>query len=94
MTIRLIDPGGPRQAAERRLAPRLERLDNLKFALLANGKHNADVLLREMASLFEMRHGCSEAASYDKRNAGNPCNPERLQTLHDEADFLITAVGD
>ena len=94
MTIRLLDPGGQSQAVERRMVPRLVRLDGLKMGLLTNGKHNADVLLRETAALFAARHGCSEALFHDKRNAGNPCKPEHLQALCEASDFLITAVGD
>ena len=94
MTIRLMDPGGSATAVERSLAPRLGSLEGQRIALLTNGKHNADVLLRETAALFAERHGCREVDFFDKRNAGNPCRPDRLEALCEEADFLITAVGD
>lgn len=94
MTIRLMDPGGSGTTIERSLAPRLESLEGQRIALLTNGKHNADVLLRETAALFADRHGCREVGFFDKRNAGNPCHADRLEALCEDADFLITAVGD
>ena len=94
MTIRLMDPGGSGTTVERTLAPRLASLTGQRMALLTNGKHNADVLLRETAAVFAERHGCREVGFFDKRNAGNPCRADRLEALCKEADFLITAVGD
>lgn len=94
MTIRLMDPGGTGTTVERSLAPRLASLTGQRMALLTNGKHNADVLLRETAAVFAERHGCREVGFFDKRNAGNPCPADRLEALSEEADFLITAVGD
>ncbi len=94
MTMRLLDPGGQRHSVERCLAPRVTGFEELKMGLLTNGKHNADVLLRETAALFAARQGCGEGLFHDKRNAGVPCDPAHLRALADASDFLITAVGD
>ncbi len=94
MTITLVDPGGRGGSTNRTVAPRLADLAGLRIALLSNGKANADVLLRETAALFADEFGCREACFIDKRNAGRPALPEHHRQLAEDADFLITAVGD
>ncbi len=94
MSIQLMDPGGTGTQTARDFAPRLDDLAGKKIGLLTNGKHNADVLLEETAALFELEFDCEVVHFVDKRDAGKPAKPEFLQALFDEADFLITAVGD
>lgn len=94
MTIRLYDPGGEPPEHVAVLARRLTRLDGLRIGLLANGKTNADVLIRETATLFESRHGCSVTAVENKGNATRVCPPELLRSISERSDLLITAVGD
>ncbi len=94
MTITLIDPGGRGGNTNRTAAPRLADLTGLRMGLLANGKANADVLLRETAALFADAYGCRSAHFIDKRNASRPALPEHHRALAQAADFLITAVGD
>ena len=56
MAIELMDPGGSTTTKERSFARRIRDLTGLRIGLLTNGKHNADLLLRETASLFESEH--------------------------------------
>ena len=94
MSIQLMDPGGAGTGSAREFAPRLDHLAGKKIGLLTNGKHNADILLKETAALFEREFDCEVVHFVDKRDAGKPANPEFLQALFAKADFLITAVGD
>ncbi len=94
MTIRLYDPGGASPGHSAVAALRLESLQGKRIAILANGKHNGDVLARETAKLFEERHGCAVVMEENKGNATRICPPEILAALTKDADFLITAVGD
>jgi len=94
--MRLIDPGVQQDdsVSSKGCAPRLGSLEGLKIGLLTNGKHNADVLLKETAALFAHEHGCEVVQFADKQHAGKPASPELIRELADQADFLITAMGD
>jgi hypothetical protein len=76
------------------MAPRPASLAGLRIGLLANGKHNGDVLARETACLFVERDGAVIVADENKRNASRICPPELLASLAQRTDLLITAVGD
>ena len=94
MTITLMDPGGGAATEKRSIAAKLASLDGARIGLLTNGKHNADVLLRETAQCFVAQHGCEVLAFEDKGNATRPAPAEMIEKLAAEVDFLITAVGD
>ena len=92
--MRLYDPtsSGPKRSLSR--APALARLDGQTIGILENGKLNAPEMLREIAALFEARHGCSVRALYHKSNASAPAPKEILAKAVKEVDFLITGLGD
>ena len=92
--MRLYDPtsSGPERILFR--APPLSGLEGKTIGILENGKLNAVEMLREVAALFETRHGCSIHAVYSKSNASAPAPAEVLARAADEVDFLITGLGD
>ena len=94
MAITLVAPGGQGSSTERSMAARLDGLRGAKIGLLSNGKANADVLLNETAALFVRDFDCRVTGFVDKRNASRPALPTHHQQLAEQADFLITAVGD
>jgi len=51
-------------------------------------------MLRELAELFEARHGCTVRAVYFKSNASAPAPAGVLAQAAAEVDFLITGLGD
>ena len=92
--MRLYDPtsSGPQRSLSR--APVLTSLDGRTIGILENGKLNAPEMLREIAALFEARHGCSVRPLYHKSNASAPSPKETLAQTVKEVDFLITGLGD
>ena len=92
--MRLYDPtaSGPERHLFR--APALPTLDGKTIGILENGKLNAAEMLREVAALFEARHGCLVRPVYSKSNASAPALPGVLQQAAGEVDFLITGLGD
>lgn len=94
MAITLVAPGGHGASTNRAMAPRLTDLSGARIGLLSNGKANADVLLNETAALFTGQYGGCVAGFVDKRNASRPALPEHHTQLAEQADYLITAVGD
>ena len=94
MKIQVLSPKGTTNQSERRLAPRLTGFDTLKVGLLSNQKANADNLLSEVASLFAEQHGCQITSQERKPDVSRPAEPEMLAAIADNADFMITAIGD
>lgn len=92
--MQLYDPtaSGPRRVAHR--APALPSLEGRTIGILENGKLNAPEILREIAALFEQRHGCTVRPLYHKANASAPAPAETLVRALQEVDFLITGLGD
>jgi hypothetical protein len=92
--MQLYDPttSGPQRELFR--APSLTCLDGKTIGILENGKLNATQMLRELARLFEERHGCKVRAVYSKSNASAPAPAQILTKAAEEVDFLITGLGD
>ena len=92
--MRLHDPtsSGPERTLYR--AAPLATLEGKTIGVLENGKLNAMEMLREVATLFEERHGCTLRAVYSKSNASAPAPTGVLARAAGEVDFLITGLGD
>jgi hypothetical protein len=92
--MRLYDPTS--SAAQRTLsrAAPLASLECKTMGVLENGKLNAVEMLRELAALYETRHGCTLRAVYSKSNASAPAPASVLAQAAAEVDFLITGLGD
>jgi hypothetical protein len=92
--MRLYDPtlSGPQKSLFR--APAIARLEGRTIGVLENGKLNAVEMLRELAALFEARHGCTLRPIYSKSNASAPAPAGVLAQAAAEVDFLITGLGD
>jgi hypothetical protein len=92
--MQLYDPttSGPQRNLSR--AAPLTNLDGKTIGILENGKLNATEMLRELALLFEERHGCKVRPVYSKSNASAPAPAQTLMKAAEEVDFLITGLGD
>jgi hypothetical protein len=92
--MRLYDPtsSGPQKSLFR--APAIASLEGRTIGVLENGKLNAVEMLRELAALFEARHGCTLRPIYSKSNASAPAPAGVLAQAAAEVDFLITGLGD
>ena len=94
MPLELLDPTGEPTPTGYAAAPRLTTLEGLKIGLFSNGKVNADKLLRYTAEVFEREAGCKITIDSGKRNASRIAEPQVLERIANDVDFLITAVGD
>ncbi len=92
--MRLYDPTSSKTQRHLLRAPALGDLQGKTIGILENGKLNAELMLREVAVLFEARQGCTVRAVYSKSNASAPAPAETLAKAVREVDFLITGLGD
>ncbi len=94
MAILMLDPTGTEARLETRLAKRDGGLSGKRLGLLANGKRNADVLLRMVGGLLVERYGVQEPVFVDKRDASRPASDGVLDELLPRCDVVVTAIGD
>ena len=94
MPLELFDPTGEPTATGFTAAPRLTDIEGLRMGLFSNGKVNADRLLRYTADVFEREASCRVVVDDGKRNASRIAEPQVLERIANDVDFLITAVGD
>ncbi|MCY4231693.1 MAG: hypothetical protein OXF26_12640 [Alphaproteobacteria bacterium] len=90
----LCDPTVPTPGQNLRRAVALAELEGRTIGLLENGKLNALAMLRETAAIFEARHSCRVVSIRSKSNASAPAPEATLKAAVEEADFLITGLGD
>jgi len=92
--MRLYDPTASGPQITRYRAPPVASLEGRTIGILENGKLNAQEMLRELAALFEARHGCTVRPIFSKSNASAPAPTGVLAQAAAEVDFLITGLGD
>ena len=94
MTLELLDPTGEPAPTGFCAAPRLTTIEGQRIGLFSNGKVNAGTLLRYTAEVFEREAGCRVVIDSGKPNASRIAEPQVLERIANDVDFLITAVGD
>ena len=94
MSLELFDPTGEPTPTGFSHASRLATLDGLRIGLFSNGKVNADRLLRLTAEEFVRQNHCQVVVDTGKLNASRIAEPQVLERIANDVDFLITAVGD
>ena len=69
-------------------------LSGRKIVVLDNGKAGADILLGRMAEQLAARTRSEYLGVRKKGSAATPCEPELLESLVGEADFVLTGTAD
>jgi hypothetical protein len=90
----VYDPRGVVTAAPRPIAPRAERLDGLRLAVLDNTKWNANRLLRKAAERLAAEHRLIAVRYYRKESFSRVANPALLAEIAEDNDLALTAIGD
>ena len=89
----LVDPTH-QVTAERRTAPRLDTVAGKRGALLDNRKGNADRLLQRIGELLVEEHGVDSVDHVSKFIYSRRAEPELLDRIAADYDFVVAAVGD
>ena len=92
--LEFLDPTVEPIPIDAAMAPRPVTLDGKALGLLANGKHNADVLLELLGEVLADRYGFSEVVARNKGNASRPCPKDLIEEMAQRCDVVITASGD
>lgn len=89
----LLDPFGARKP-DATGAKRLDTFEGKRIGLLDNRKGNADHLLHAIATRLQTQYGAGEIVLRQKATYSRQAQPEILEQLAREAEFVIAAIGD
>jgi len=92
--VPVYDPRGLVTATPRPIAPRVERLEGLRLAVLDNTKWNANRLLRKATEKLSAEHRFGRVSYYRKESFSREAAPELLDTITEASDIVLTAIGD
>lgn len=92
--LEVFDPTVDPIPAHGVVAQRPRTLNGVALGLLANGKPNADLLLRMVHDVLADQFEFKTVVVRNKWNASRPCPPEIIQELADQCDVVITGNGD
>ena len=92
--VPVYDPRGVVMATPQPIAPRVERLDGLRLAVLDNTKWNANRLLRKATEKLAAEHRFGEVSYHRKESFSREAAPELLDTIVAASDIVLTAIGD
>jgi len=94
ITLRLVSPLASGVDAVPVLAARRSSLEGAVIGLLANSKANSSELLDVIAAELAMRHGTAGVVRVMKPHPSVPAADDALRALAEQADVVITAIGD
>ena len=90
----LVDPTTQPTVADTTRAPRLVDLTNKRLGLIDDSKVNAKELLEEVASLLGERFGVASVEYHREPSASKPADPQVIQAIARECDYVVVGVGD
>ena len=95
MPLITLDPTGARPVDTHSIAPRIANLNGKRVGLLHNVKTNARELVVEIGELLKERYAITLVGPIlTQGQSGMLAKPEQLRELAEQADLVITAVGD
>ena len=74
-------------------APRLDSLANKRLGLIDDAKDGAQVLLEEIADVLKERYGVASVKYHRKPSASKPIDPDALQDMTRDCDYIVVAIG-
>ncbi len=90
----LVDPTTQPIIAEFTGAQRLRDLTNKRVGIIDDSKVNAKELLDEVIALLDERFGVASVKYHAKPSASKPAEPELIEEMVRECDYVIAGVGD
>ena len=90
----VLDPTVESIPADAVIASRPDSLDGLVIGLLANGKHNSDVILDMIHEILADRYDFKGVVARNKDNASRPCPKEIMDEMAEQCEVVITSSGD
>ena len=91
----ILSPEGTSHGKQHRLAPRrFKSLDGVRLGLLGNSKLNADAVLLAVGDLLKEKYAIESIVIRSKPSFSKPAEEALVQEIIDNADVVLTGVGD
>lgn len=91
----ILSPEGSSTIKQHTVAPRrFKTLDGARIGLLGNSKLNADAVLLALGDLLKERYNVESVFMRSKPTFSKPAPDELVQQMLDNADVIVTGVGD
>src|SRR5437764_15480137 len=91
----ILSPEGVSSGKQHQLAPRrFSTLDGVRLGLLGNSKLNADAVLVAVGDLLKERYALKSVFVRSKPSFGKPAPDEVVAEMMENADIVVTGVGD
>ena len=94
-TEAILSPEGTSHTKHRQLAPRrFKSLDGVRLGLLGNSKLNADAVLLAIGDLLKEKYAVQSVFMRSKPSFSKPAPDELIDEIIQNADIVLTGVGD
>jgi hypothetical protein len=94
-TEAILSPEGISHTGHFPLAPRrFATLDGVRLGLLGNSKLNADAVLLAVGDLLQERYALKSVFVRSKPSFGKPAPDQVVAEMLENADVVVTGVGD
>jgi len=93
-SLLVFDPRGVVESANTPIAPRPQKLDGLRLAILDNSKWNANKILRTSTAALEKSVKFSKVNYYVKQSSSKDAARELIAEIAANNDLVLTAIGD
>src|SRR5262245_44194403 len=90
--VRVYDPRGVVTVTPRPVAPRVDRLEGLRLAVLDNTKWNASRLLRKATERLTATHQLGPVTYHRKESFSRVAAPELVDRIVASSDVVLTAI--
>lgn len=94
MGFPIFDPTVAPEGEAFEWAPRPASLEGKVVGLLDNGKTRSDRLMQAIGDLLVREHGAARLVAVKKPSPYRPAPAELLEALANEADLVVTGIGD
>jgi hypothetical protein len=94
-TEAILSPEGTSESQQHQLAPRrFKTLDGVRLGLLGNSKLNSDAVLAEIGEMLKERYKLETVFTRSKPTFSKPAPDELVDEMVENADVIVTGVGD
>jgi hypothetical protein len=91
--VSYLDPRGHVHTVDRRMAGRLGEVKGALAALLDNGNDTSRFFFDSLAAVLQQDYGVRKVLLTTKFTSTKPAEPEVIQQMAAEADFLVAGVA-
>lgn len=90
--VTYLDPTGHINADERSMSPRINDVRGTVAALLDNGNDTSNFFFQELSRVLQEECGVSGVILQTKFTSTKPADQELLESMSQEADFMVAGV--